>query len=392
MKEIRIQIKKPDDTREYYPSVKLKSDDLSYFATTTVSISYDRNSKDPIHSGLVKFWKGVFSNRSQTHRSRVTIRMQDSKPSLLFIEEMPVAIERKGGRYRLNGKTESISTIANALARVTITAIRTKKSTELLSAMMKVLELSEDVKYCLENRVPFHYYVNFQRIDVRLNVQQISEKECAIEISDGVWASITNKNLEKFCKFFLHGKKQNKYKFMGVKRLYIELMGVEPTDSDLELMKQFLMQHRQQDIVEDRAIMLLHEMASQHPDRLKLEMDGKIPDKLYIKGHGYDWLLSNTKFKSDIQMVSTYVLMPIPERREDKPLPYDKCQWRWKGPICIDNMSKGSSLGDQFATRALALLNDTHTIKIVNTISRYILTPENTNRKDFNEMSRMSIE
>lgn len=388
MKEIKIKIKKPDDTPDYYPSVKLQSDNLSQFSND-ISISYDRNSKDPIHSGLVRFWKGVFSNRGI---SRVSMRMQDSQPCLMFIEAMPIAIERKGGRYRLNGKTESISTIANALARVTITAIRTKKSTELLSAMMKVLELSEDVKYCLENRVPFHYYVDFQRVDVRLNVQQISEKECAIEISDGVWASITNKNLDKFCKFFLHDRKQSKYKFIGVKRLYTELMGVAPTDSDLELMKQFLMQNRQQDIVEDRAIMLLHEMASQHPDRLKLEMVGKIPEKLYIKGQGYDWLLSNTKFKSDIQMVSTYVLMPIPETREDKPLPFDKCRWVWKGPICIDNMSKGSSLGDQFATRALALLNDTHTIKIVNTIRRYILTPENTNRKDFNEMSRMSIE
>tara|TARA_R110001606_G_scaffold384858_2_gene547974 strand:- start:581 stop:1759 length:1179 start_codon:yes stop_codon:yes gene_type:complete len=392
MKEIKMQIKKPDDTNEYYPTVVLKSDDLSHFSTynTSVTISYDRNSKDPIHSGLVKFWKGFIGNKAKG--SACSLLLRDSKPSLMFIEEMPVAIERKGTRYRLNGKTESISTIANALARVTITAIRTKKSTELLSAMMKVLELSEDVKYCLENRVPFHYYVNFQRVDVRLNVQQISEKECAIEISDGVWASITNKDLIKFCSFFLHDRKQSRYKYMGVERLYTELMGVAPTDSDLELMKQFLMQNRQQDIVEDRAIMLLHEMASQHPERLKLEMDGKIPEKLFIKGQGYDWLLSNTKFKSDIQMVSTFVLMPIPEVKEGKPLTFDKCKWAWKGPICIDNMSRGSSLGDQFATRALALLNDTHTIKIVNTISRYILTPANTNRKDFNEMSRMSIE
>lgn len=179
---------------------------------------------------------------------------------------------------------------------------------------------------------------------------------------------------------------------MGIKRLYSELMGIEPTESDLEVMRCFLMQNRQQDIVEQRAILLLHEMASQHPDKLKLEMDGKIPEKLYIKGQGYDWLLSNTKFKSDIQMVSTYVSQPIPETRNDMPLEFEKCQWRWKGPICIDNMSKGSSLGDQFATRALALINDIHTIKIVNTIKRYLIAPENTNRKDFNAMSRMPIE
>lgn len=387
--KLLLKIRKPDDTMEYFPFVKLESDDFSHFSDRTTTISPDRRSKDPIHSGLVKFWKDCFSQKSQVTSK---LRLKESTPCLLFIEEMPVAIERKGGRYKLNGKTESISTIANALARVTITAIRTKKSTELLSAMMKVLELSEDVKYCLENRLPFHYYVDFTRVEVRLNVQQISETECAIEISDGVWASITNRNLSSFCTFFLHNKKQGRYKFMGIKRLYSELMGIEPTESDLEVMRCFLMQNRQQDIVEQRAILLLHEMASQHPDKLKLEMDGKIPEKLYIKGQGYDWLLSNTKFKSDIQMVSTYVSQPIPETRNDMPLEFEKCQWRWKGPICIDNMSKGSSLGDQFATRALALINDIHTIKIVNTIKRYLIAPENTNRKDFNAMSRMPIE
>ena len=45
----------------------------------------------------------------------------------------------------------------------------------------------------------------------------------------------------------------------------------------------------------------------------------------------------------------------------------------WRGPICIDNMARGSSVGDQFVARALALLNDTVTVKIVNTIGRFLL-------------------
>ena len=50
-------------------------------------------------------------------------------------------------------------------------------------------------------------------------------------------------------------------------------------------------------------------------------------------------------------------------------------------------MSGGSSLGDQFVTRALALLSDTMTIKIVNTIQRYLSTDEDTFRYgDDNEM------
>ena len=57
-----------------------------------------------------------------------------------------------------------------------------------------------------------------------------------------------------------------------------------------------------------------------------------------------------------------------------------------EGPICIDNMSGGSSLGDQFVARALALLNDTLTVKIVSTIKRYLCNNENSIRVDFDEM------
>ena len=61
---------------------------------------------------------------------------------------------------------------------------------------------------------------------------------------------------------------------------------------------------------------------------------------------------------------------------------------RWKGPICIDNMSAGSSVGDQFVARALALLNDTMTVALVNTIKSYIKTNENEGRNE-NEMCGM---
>ena len=61
---------------------------------------------------------------------------------------------------------------------------------------------------------------------------------------------------------------------------------------------------------------------------------------------------------------------------------------RWKGPICIDNMSAGSSVGDQFVARALALLNDTMTVALVNTIKSYIKTNQNEGRNE-NEMCGM---
>ena len=70
--------------------------------------------------------------------------------------------------------------------------------------------------------------------------------------------------------------------------------------------------------------------------------------------------------------------------RDDGEVKYSEPNWR--GPICIDNMARGSSAGDQFAARALALLNDILTIKVVNTIGRYITADVNKFRIDWDEM------
>jgi len=50
-------------------------------------------------------------------------------------------------------------------------------------------------------------------------------------------------------------------------------------------------------------------------------------------------------------------------------------------------MARGSSLGDQFATRAFALLNDNMTVARVSTIKGYLKYKPNENeRVDINEM------
>ena len=88
-------------------------------------------------------------------------------------------------------------------------------------------------------------------------------------------------------------------------------------------------------------------------------------------------------------MVSTYVWQPTKESTTDdegKISGYTLTEPNWLGPICIDNMADGSPLGDQFATRALALLNDFHTIKIVNTIKRYLAAEPNEYRVDNDEL------
>ena len=151
-------------------------------------------------------------------------------------------------------------------------------------------------------------------------------------------------------------------------------------------MREFLAQNRTEDLIENRAKELLRDITQQYPSRIKLiEDDNNEPEVMYIAGNDYDWKLSNSKYKSDIQMVSTFV--------RQKRIAYDdegniaEEEWFWSGPICIDNMARGSSLGDQFATRAFALLNDNMTVARVNTIKGYLKYKPNENeRVDINEV------
>ena len=241
-----------------------------------------------------------------------------------------------------------------------------------MAYLYSTLDLPENVKYCLENRAPFHFYKNYERQDVRLNVMQIDDKMMAMEISDGVWGEISAKDLDTYCNFYIHNKSRGSWKRLSPKKLYTRIMGVEPSNSELEVMIAFLLQNRMQDIVDSRAMELVDDMLQQYEGRLFAHRDEKgTLQTMYVKGRDYDWKLTNNSFKSGIQMVSTFVWQPDTDGNG-----------KWRGPICIDNMAEGSPLGDQFATRALALLNDTHTIKIVNTIKTYLVSEPNKYRND----------
>jgi hypothetical protein len=276
------------------------------------------------------------------------------------------------------------------LARITYKACFEKDGAKLLSALYATLNLPENVQYCIENRAPFHFFVDFEKQDVRLNVVQIDDNLLAMEISDGIWGEITPKQLDSYCNFYLHGKKRGSWKHLSPKSLYTKLMGREPSVSELKVMIAFLMQNRMQDIVDARALELVADMLVQHKGRLfaEYDTDGELSE-LTVRGKHYDWKLTNNRYKSGIQMVSTYVWQPTKESTKDdegKISGYTLTEPNWLGPICIDNMADGSPLGDQFATRALALLNDFHTIKIVNTIKRYLAAEPNEYRVDNDEL------
>lgn len=406
---MKLKIKSPDDSNTYYETTITCNKNYFYLSTTSQIISQNRQQKDPVHSGIYSYFSTLIKRNSRTYGY-----IPKTWEATFNIGSCPVMIRKSKTRYYINGQVCSHDTLCHALARLTYKSCFENDPLKLMQVLYSTLSLPENVKYCLENRIPYHFYdimsenVDFEPIKVRLNVQQIGPQEMAVEVADGVWGSISVKELDKFCNYYLHNKRRGGWVDIAPNILYEKLTGKKPRQSDVDVMLAFLKQNRTRDLVEARAIELVNDLLMQYSSRLRAVWDGDTLTTIFVKGKHYDWKLTNNGYKTDIQMVSTYVWQPAYNKeaqatriREwqtacdeidemEEPLPYpprpaNKCVWR--GPICIDNMASGSPLGDQFAGRALSLLNDSFTITIVNTIKRYLIANPNENRVELHEMS-----
>lgn len=127
-------------------------------------------------------------------------------------------------------------------------------------------------------------------------------------------------------------------------------------------------------------------LVEKYPDRINIidYSNGRGNSNKYrimlVAGRLADWVIVNTGRASATQKVRVYVwdnTYPRQSPDKDKTLNDNEQIWleqggKFNGSICIDNIHSNSSLGDQYAARALALLNDVVTVKLVNTISKYI--------------------
>lgn len=380
--EINVSIPTPSDSSDRHHVVL--SSDVAIFDRANHSIGLKRTSKDPIHDGLNQFFQDVFRKKRPRRYHRTVSQIQ--YPVLLTIGSCPVYIEKATNRFSINGQSITLDVMTNALARLAFKAAFEENATKLLPFFYSILSLPEDVRYVIENRVPYHFFDAYTKHEVRLNVTQISDTECAIEMGDGIWGNITIKELTKFCKFYVKNRKSS-WAFTSPENLYIKLLGKKPSVSELKVMVAFLKQNRKQDIVERRAEKLVSELLEQYPKHLRglKSPDGKV-QSIIVRGKDYDWKLAANGSSTGTQMVSTWVWQPqhsLEEGEKDK----GTRECHWKGSICIDNLTQGSSLGDQFATRALAFINDRVTMKMVGTIRSYITAEPNKYRNgDFNEM------
>ena len=385
-KMFELQIYTPDDSRRFHTTNigflgEVKSDigyryRSAYYDSNTITPNASRNTHEPTIEAI-KGWltRKLGINRKGSGEFQVYILLGDKKnPNMILFNKI-------GTRFHVNGFMQSKDVLLVALARTIYRSCFTKDSDTLNKYLFNHIKLPENVSYALENRAPFHWYIKGKRIDVRFNVKMISEDECAMEISDGVWAPISVKNLNIYMNFYWKEQARGKWKHLSPNKLWVKLLKKEPTEAQQALMIGFLEQNRTDDMVEDRAIELVKGLEEQFGNKIRVfwyERGADTKERvkaILVRGRMADWVITDNQYKSEIQAVSTYIYSTHVDDKNGRALTIPNKKYgngKFNGPICIDNMTKHSSIGDQFAARTLALINDEMTIAIVSTISRYL--------------------
>tara|TARA_R100000152_G_C6775219_1_gene203482 strand:+ start:928 stop:2241 length:1314 start_codon:yes stop_codon:yes gene_type:complete len=302
-------------------------------------------------------------------------------------------INKTNPYYNLLGNRMTKRNLMIALSRGVYRSCFEKDGLVLTDYVFKMITLPENVSYALENRTPYWFFIpgDSEKTEVRLNTQMISAEECALEISDGVWAPISIKDLDVFINYFYHGhSRAKKWAYKSPKKIWTILMGKPPSESQEKLMMEFLSQNRTQELVENRARELMQSLTVKYPNRIKL-FEFEKNTIMCIRGKLCDWVIIDSTYKTAIQKVKTYAFITsesyelelaenhvegneyVPRNRHN--LKNTFYNGNLRGPICIDNIHDNSSVGDQYAARALALLNDDVTLKLVYTIAKYIPKP-----------------
>jgi len=283
--------------------------------------------------------------------------------------------------YKLNSKSLSREIVHTVLAKMLLKMCFATSSSAMREYLNMLLHVPPRVVHALENRTVYKFYVDGRRIEVRLNTKRISEKECALEISDSLWLPISNKDLDSFIKYHREDNQRNKkwnVAPINLIRMLDENTYSKMAESTQNVMNAFLMQNRTQKLVEKRAQKLLSEMTEKFPTRLftykeRVDYQEKMATAMLVSGELADYfIVPNRSQNHGHQNVSVFVVHGPNTTHGDG---FTRKDYATRGPVCIDNIHNNSSIGDQIMSRALALMNDKAAVNAIHTL-RTNLPPE----------------
>ena len=316
-------------------------------------------------------FKSLFS------RCLKSTRAEDKGILEFSFNDFIIIVENKGGSLRVNGDTLTRTTAARYLSALCFQTNDENTREEVRDKFFKIISLPPDVNYAITNRAPYSFYLDGKFIECRLNVRQISSKKVALEISEGVWGTLTVKQFMGYLSHYLHGTQRGSWCYTSPERLYERVMGEVGRESDIKVMKNFLAQNRTSDIVNRRAKVLLKETLEKYGDRVKhftYKSDGDtIKHALFVKGIENDWLIcwrDSLRNKQGRQLVSTkYHLSPSSAKDAKLGCRFDfRDERETFHSVCVDNLQNNSPLVDQAVSRVLVCLNDKNTKQMVSTM------------------------
>jgi len=314
---------------------------------------------------------GSYSFERFSHKKIGDEKFYDIVPTY----ELMIAKEK--GTYYLNGGKKSLKEIHTTVGRIlhlldgAYSRGDTITRTDIRELVDKVLSTPSDISYALTNMVPFKFYHAGRTEQVRLKLMAIGEDSYAIEISSNLWGRISESNLVTYLNSYVHGSARGSWKNLSPRRLYQRLINKEPSESELRLMIAFLQQNRSADLVQKRAMSLIDDILEKYPTRVSRRIDeDRNIISIVVRGQVNDWLLQGDTRNMDRINVGAQSVSTRQLRNDGEILPHKvDCILRWTGSICINTGGRSPSMGDQFATRILSLLNDKLTVGRVSTIS-----------------------
>tara|TARA_B100000029_G_scaffold460302_1_gene491186 strand:- start:2879 stop:4300 length:1422 start_codon:yes stop_codon:yes gene_type:complete len=434
--KIKYQIPKPNDTGQFnqtsfllecadskkglFPSLwinygkekRYRASALNQFGeklirTEKLGIGHTRNMKDdPILTSLSKSISKVLMPPNDTTTNflnRITFKYIDGDVSILY--------SRRNKQYfvdlvRMNKKDACV-----VLAKILLRGGMARSKEIMDEYVDRCVDFPPNILHVIENRTPFTYYYKVPgqsnaptKIECLINTKLISEKECALEISEGIWGFMPIKDMNTFVNATrLGSRKSERFTDITPYDLWHELftnaiedkesakksnvifagtrfeketdkmyyVDAQPTLSQYKLMIEWLKQNRTSGMVEDRATELLGNLANEYENIEFIQFRNPTQRALLVSGKCADWIIADEGrgMKLAHQNVNTYKITG-----NSKSSGWNG--YSLSGSICIDNLHNNSSIGDQLSARAMVLMNDKAARDMIYTLRRYITDEE----------------
>lgn len=319
---------------------------------------------------------------------------RNSRPFSFYTEHCTAVFQKFEKKYYINGNKCTKSRL-NAVIPSIIMRMNVEKNSKNFNKFVDMIIDSDPViSAAIVNKVEYTFYNNGEKVETLLNIEKTGREHSAIELYEGVWVELKDSQM----KSFINSCRGNKNKFLGVspEELYYMSRGEFLSKSEIQVVYAFLEQNRKSALVEQRSLELFKDLTERFKGKIferAMMVDGVEKQSMGVRGKQLDWLVVDKGYKSGRQDVSTYAVIPIENYHQEvagnqKYLPnpntglssvnssnifLDKKgnQYILSGPICIDQAHTGISIGDQFAARSMALLNDVHSFSQVSTLRNY---------------------